>query len=72
MNVAPDQTIILGLEIFLDHKSLSLIDQKILVALDALKSCWVIFFMRGHLQCYMWGWMNGWMGGMGLDGYHRS
>ena len=27
MNVAPDQTIILGLQIVLDHSSLSLIDQ---------------------------------------------
>ena len=31
MNVAPDQTIILGLEIFLDHRSLSSIDQQILM-----------------------------------------
>ena len=31
MNVAPDQTIILGLEIFLDHRSLSSIDQEILM-----------------------------------------
>ena len=31
MNVAPDQTIILGLQIFLDHRSLSSIDQKILM-----------------------------------------
>ena len=30
MNVAPDQTIILGLQIFLDNRSLSSIDQKIL------------------------------------------
>ena len=27
MNIAPDQTIILGIQIFLDHRSLSLIDQ---------------------------------------------
>ena len=33
MNVAPDQTIILGLQIFLDHKSLSSIGQKILIKL---------------------------------------
>ena len=32
MNVAPDQTIILGLHIFLDHRSLSSIDQKILMS----------------------------------------
>ena len=31
MNVARDQTIILGLQIFLDHRSLSSIDQKILM-----------------------------------------
>ena len=31
MNVVPDQTIILGLQIFLDHRSLSSIDQKILM-----------------------------------------
>ena len=31
MNVAPDQTIILGLQIFSDHRSLSLINQKILM-----------------------------------------
>ena len=31
MNIAPDQTIILGIQIFLDHRSLSLIDQKILM-----------------------------------------
>ena len=31
MNLAPDQTIILSLQIFLDHRSLSSIDQKILV-----------------------------------------
>ena len=30
MNVAPDQTIIFGLQIFLDHRSFSLIGQKIL------------------------------------------
>ena len=30
MNVAPDQTIILDLEIFLDHRSLSSKDQNIL------------------------------------------
>ena len=34
MNVAPDQTIILGLQIFLDHRSLSSIDQKILMTLS--------------------------------------
>ena len=34
MNVAPDQIIILGVWIFLDHSSLSLIDQKILMSLD--------------------------------------
>ena len=33
MNVAPDQTIILGLQIFLDHRSLSSIGQKILMTL---------------------------------------
>ena len=33
MNAAPDQTIILGLQIFLDHRSLSSIDQKILMTL---------------------------------------
>ena len=33
MNVAPDQTIILGLQIFLDHRSLSSIGQKILMIL---------------------------------------
>ena len=33
MNVAPDQTIILGLQIFLDHRSLSLIGKKILMIL---------------------------------------
>ena len=32
MNVAPDQTIILGLQIFLGHRSLSSIDLKILMA----------------------------------------
>ena len=32
-NVAPDQTIILGLQIFLDHRSLSSIGQKILMIL---------------------------------------
>ena len=31
MDVARDQTIILGLKIFLDHRSLSSIDQKILM-----------------------------------------
>ena len=31
MNVAPDRTIILGLQIVLDHRSLSSIGQKILV-----------------------------------------
>ena len=31
MNVAPYQTIILGLQIFLDHRSLTSIDQKILM-----------------------------------------
>ena len=31
MNVAPDQTIILGLQNFLDHRSLSSIDQRILI-----------------------------------------
>ena len=31
MNVAPDQTIILGLQIFLDHRSLSSIGQKIFI-----------------------------------------
>ena len=36
MNVAPDQTIILGLQIFLDHRSLSSIDQKILMTLPHL------------------------------------
>ena len=35
MNVAPDQTIILGLQIFLDHRSLSSIDQEILYHLVA-------------------------------------
>ena len=34
MNVAPNQTIILGLQIFLDHRSLSSIDQKILMTLN--------------------------------------
>ena len=33
MNVAPDQTIILGRQIFLDHRSLSSIGQKILMIL---------------------------------------
>ena len=33
MNVAPDQTIILGLLIFLDNKSLSSISQKVLMIL---------------------------------------
>ena len=33
MNAAPDQTIILGLQIFLDHRSLSSIGQKILMIL---------------------------------------
>ena len=33
MNVAPDQTIILGLLIFSDHRSLSSIGQKILMIL---------------------------------------
>ena len=33
MNVAPDQTIILGRQIFLDHQSLSSIGQKILMIL---------------------------------------
>ena len=33
MNVAPDQTIILGLQIFLDHRSLSSIGQKVLMIL---------------------------------------
>ena len=28
--------------------------------------------MRGRLQCYMWGWRDGWMGGMGLDGVQPS
>ena len=28
MNVAPDQTIILGLQIYLDHRSLSSIDKR--------------------------------------------
>ena len=31
MNVAPDQTIVLGLQIFLDHRSLSSINQKVLM-----------------------------------------
>ena len=31
MNMAPDHTIILGLQIFVDHRSLSSIDQKILI-----------------------------------------
>ena len=35
MNVASDQTIILSLQIFLDHRSLSSIDQKILMTLPA-------------------------------------
>ena len=34
MNVALDQTIILGLQIFLDHRSLSSIGQKILIKLS--------------------------------------
>ena len=34
MNVARDLSIILGLQIFLDHRSLSSIDQKILMTLD--------------------------------------
>ena len=33
MNVAPNQTIILGLQIFLNHRSLSSINQKILMTL---------------------------------------
>ena len=33
MNVAPDRTIILGLQIVLDHRSLSSIGQKILMIL---------------------------------------
>ena len=33
MNVAPDQTIILGQHIFLDHRSLSSIDQQILMTM---------------------------------------
>ena len=33
VNVAPDQAIILGLQIFLDHRSLSSIGQKILMIL---------------------------------------
>ena len=33
MNVAPHQTIILGLQIFLDNKSLSSISQKVLMIL---------------------------------------
>ena len=34
MNVAPDQTIILGLQIFLDHRSLSSADQNILIIIQ--------------------------------------
>ena len=33
MNIAPDQTIILGLQIILDHRSLSSMGQKILMIL---------------------------------------
>ena len=33
MNVAPDQTIIFGLQIFLDHRSLSSIGQTIVMIL---------------------------------------
>ena len=36
MNIAPDQTIIFGIQIFLDHRSLSLIDQKILMTPEEL------------------------------------
>ena len=36
MNVAPDQTIILDLQIFLDHRSLSSIHQQILITLLVL------------------------------------
>ena len=36
MNVAPDQTIIFGQQIFLDHRPLSSIDQKILMTLAPL------------------------------------
>ena len=46
MNVAPDQTIILGLQIFLDHRSLSSIDQKILMDLDGLR------IILDHLSSY--------------------
>ena len=39
MNLAPDQTIILGLQIFLDHRSLSSIDQKNLMTTRAVLGC---------------------------------
>ena len=78
MNVAPDRTIILGLQIVLDHRSLSSIGQKILMILikEALWVGWdwdgkmVIIGRRkskstfGDNAC-----IRGWAGGA-EGGYH--
>ena len=47
VNVAPDQTIILGLRIFLDHRSLSSIGRKILMILPPSKipCCVLSYFL---------------------------
>ena len=63
MNVARDQTIILGLKIFLDHRSLSSIDQKIFMTLYSPK--FILVHERSSSMLYVDGWM-------GWDGYHRS
>ena len=61
MDVAPDQKIILGLQIFLDHRSLSSIDQKLLMT-PAIGSPWKkrlfpqklrdVYLSDGDIYCF--------------------
>ena len=50
MNVAPDQTIIQGLQIFLDHRSSSSIGQKILMILPPPPSQSPLFDLSSSLD----------------------
>ena len=59
MNVAPDRTIILGLQIVFDHRPLSSIGQKILMILQGLFRC------LNRLCGMGWDWLDGWLSSPG-------
>ena len=48
MNVAPDQTIILSLQIFLDYRSLSSIDKKILMTPPDISRSFEVVWMSSE------------------------